>query len=47
MKHIQRELAQKGVPALSLTVHHQAVVAEIMLAMESHYRTPYVGREQV
>lgn len=45
MEHIERELAQMGMPALSLTIHHQAAVAEIMLAMESHYRRPYAGRE--
>lgn len=33
------ELAQMGMNPLSLTVHHQAAVAEIVLALDSHFRT--------
>lgn len=43
MEHVERELAQMGMPALSLTIHHQAAAAEIILARESHFRKANAG----
>ena len=43
MEHVARELRQMGMPALSLTIHHQAAAAEIILARESHFRSPHAG----
>lgn len=43
MEHVERELAQMGMPALSLTIHHQAAAAEIILARESHFRKAHAG----
>lgn len=43
MEHVERELRQMGMPALSLTIHHQAAVAEIILARESHFRKAHAG----
>lgn len=43
MEHVERELAQMGMPALSLTSHHQAAAAEIILARESHFRKAHAG----
>lgn len=42
MEHVARELGQMGMPALSLTSHHQAA-AEIILARESHFRKAHAG----
>jgi len=43
MEHVERELRQMGMPALSFTIHHQAAVAEIILARESHFRKAHAG----
>ena len=43
MEHVERELRQMGMPALSLTIHHQAAAAEIILARESHFRKAHAG----
>jgi len=43
MEHVARELRQMGMPALSFTIHHQAAVAEIILARESHFRKAHAG----
>ena len=43
MEHVARELRQMGTPALSLTIHHQAAAAEIILARESHFRKAHAG----
>ena len=43
MEHVERELRQMDMPALSLTIHHQAAVAEIILARESHFRKAHAG----
>lgn len=43
MEHVERELAQMGMPALPLTSHHQAAAAEIILARESHFRKAHAG----
>ena len=43
MEHVERELRQMGMPALSLTSHHQAAAAEIILARESHFRKAHAG----
>lgn len=43
MEHVERELRQMGMSALSLTVHHQAAAAEIILARESHFRKAHAG----
>ena len=43
MEHVARELRQMGMPALSLTSHHQAAAAEIILARESHIRKAHAG----
>ncbi len=43
MEHVERELKQMGMPALSLTLHHQAAAAEIILARESHFRKAHAG----
>ena len=43
MEHVGRELRQMGMPALSLTSHHQAAAAEIILARESHIRKAHAG----
>lgn len=43
MEHVARELRQMGMPALSLTIHHQAAAAEIILARESHFRKAHAG----
>ncbi len=43
MEHVERELKQMGMPALSLTIHHQAAVAEIILARDSHFRSKHAG----
>lgn len=43
VEHVERELRQMGVPALSLTIHHQAAAAEIILARESHFRKAHAG----
>lgn len=43
MEHVERELGQMGMPALSLTSHHQAAAAEIILARESHFRKAHAG----
>ena len=43
MEHVERELSQLGMPALSLTIHHQAAAAEIILARESHFRSTHAG----
>ena len=43
MEHVGRELRQMGVPTLSLTAHHQAAAAEIILARESHFRKAHAG----
>lgn len=43
MEHVERELRQMGMPALKMTVHPQAAVAEIMVAMDSHFRRPHAG----
>ena len=42
-EHVARELRQMGMPALSLTIHHQAAVAEIILARDSHFRSKHAG----
>lgn len=46
-EHAERELRQMGMPALSLTIHHQAAVAEILLAMDSHFRSSRAQRTAV
>lgn len=46
-EHAERELRQMGMPALSLTIHHQAAVAEILLAMDSHFRSSRAQRTTV
>lgn len=43
IEHVERELAQMGMPALTLTIHHQAAAAEIILARESHFRSTHAG----
>lgn len=43
MEHVERELRQMGMPALSLTIYHQAAAAEIILARESHFRKAHAG----
>jgi transcriptional regulator with XRE-family HTH domain/predicted transcriptional regulator len=43
MEHVEREHRQMGMPALSLTLHHQAAAAEIILARESHFRKAHAG----
>ena len=43
MEHVERELRQMDMPALSLTIHHQAAAAEIILARESHFRKAHAG----
>jgi transcriptional regulator with XRE-family HTH domain len=43
VEHVERELRQMGMPALSLTIHHQAAAAEIILARESHFRKAHAG----
>ena len=43
VEHVERELQQMGMPALSLTSHHQAAAAEIILTRESHIRSPHAG----
>ena len=43
MEHVARELRQMGMPALSLTSHHQAAAAEVILARESHFRKAHAG----
>ena len=43
MEHVERELRQMGMPALSLTIHHQAAAAEIILARDSHFRSKHAG----
>lgn len=43
VEHVERELAQMGMPALSLTIHHQAAAAEIIIARESHFRSTHAG----
>ena len=43
MEHVEREIRQMGMPALSLTIHHQAAAAEIILARESHFRKAHAG----
>ena len=43
LEHVERELRQMGMPALSLTIHHQAAAAEIILARESHFRKAHAG----
>ena len=43
MEHVARELRQMGMPALPLTIHHQAAAAEIILARESHFRKAHAG----
>lgn len=43
MEHVERELSQLGMPTLSLTIHHQAAVAEIILARERHFRSTHAG----
>jgi transcriptional regulator with XRE-family HTH domain/predicted transcriptional regulator len=42
-EHVERELRQMGTPALSLTTHHQAAAAEIILARDSHFRSKHAG----
>ena len=42
-EHVARELRQMGMPALSLTIHHQAAAAEIILARDSHFRSKHAG----
>ena len=43
MEHVERELRQMDMPALSLTIHHQAAAAEIILARESYFRKAHAG----
>ena len=43
VEHVELELQQTGMPALSLTIHHQAAAAEIILARESHFRKAHAG----
>ena len=43
MEHVERELRQMDMPALSLTIHHQAAAAEVILARESHFRKAHAG----
>jgi len=43
MEHVARELRQMGMLALSLTIHHQAAAAEIILARESYFRKAHAG----
>jgi hypothetical protein len=43
MDRFRVELAQMGMDPLKLSYHHQAAVAEIIAAMESHFRTGVSG----
>lgn len=43
VEHVERELRQMGMLALPLTIHHQAAVAEIILARESYFRKAHAG----